>query len=283
MVCIFRCKTKQILYRNLYKTLNNGSNPLKILRDCQTRWLAIKPAVERVLGQWMELTTLFSITRHSDKRYTCELLYEMYSDEKYLLYFLFLNPVLIEVQQVNKLLEANELILLITSIGKKIVLPTSNIDILTIKVDDFLNPKPCLGYQIETKVAEMKFQGTLINTEENDIQIRCSNFLIALIKQLKQRLPENIKILKDMSYLSVNYMLQPVKNASAICDVMKFLGINEDTISKADYQLQEINSVDWVNKMNTEKFWSEVGVLFFFILSLYLSSWLAGKRRRRYT
>ena len=40
---------------------------------------------------------------------------------------------------------------------------------------------------------------------------------------------------------------------------MKFLGINEDTISKADCQLQKINLVDWVNKMNTEKFWSEVG------------------------
>ena len=84
----------------------------------------------------------------------------MYSDEKNLLYFLFLNPVLIEVQQVNKLFEAksvvkvkllNELILLLTLIGKKIVLPTSNIDILTTEVDDFLNPKPYLGYQFETK------------------------------------------------------------------------------------------------------------------------------------
>ena len=101
-------------------------------------------------------------------------------------------------------------------------LPTSNIDILTTKVDDFLNPEPYLGYQFETKVAEMKSQGTLINTEENDIRTRCSNFLIALIKQLKQRLPKNIKILKDMSYFSVNYMLQPVKDVSAICNIMKF-------------------------------------------------------------
>ena len=179
----------QSKYRNLYKALNDGANPLKILRDCQTRWLTIQPAVKRILGQWLELTTLFSITRHSDKCYTSELLYEMYYDEKNLLYFLFLNPVLIEVQQVNKLFEAksvdkvkllNELILVITSIGKKIVLPTSNINILTTKMDDFLNPKPYLGYQFETKVAEMKSQSTFINTEENDIRIRCSNFLIAL-------------------------------------------------------------------------------------------------------
>ena len=34
----------------------------------------------------------------------------MYSDEKNLLYFLFLNPVLIEVQQVNKLFEAKSVV-----------------------------------------------------------------------------------------------------------------------------------------------------------------------------
>ena len=36
-------------------------------------------------------------------------------------------------------------------------------------------------------------------------------------------------------------MLQPVIDASAISNVMKFLGINEDTISKADYQLRKIS------------------------------------------
>ena len=62
-----------------------------------------------------------------------------------------------------------------------------------------------------------------------------------------------------MSYFSINYMLQPVKDASAICSVIKFFGINEDTVAKADYQLQKINLVDWINKTNVQKFWSEVG------------------------
>ena len=30
---------RQSKYRNLYKALNDGANSLKILRDCQTRWL----------------------------------------------------------------------------------------------------------------------------------------------------------------------------------------------------------------------------------------------------
>ena len=29
-------------------------------------------------------------------------------------------------------------------------------------------------------------------------------------------------------------------------------------MAKTDYQLQKINLVDWINKTNTEKFWSEV-------------------------
>ena len=163
-----------------------------------------------------------------------------------------------EAKNVEKVKLLCKLILLITSIGKKLVLPTSNIDILTTKVDDFLDIKPYLGYRFETKVAEMKSYDTLTNIEENEIRIKCSNFLLSLLKQLKQRLPENIKILKDMSYFSVNYMLQPVKD-SAICNVMKFLGINEDTVPKADYQLLKINLVDWINKTNTKKFWSKVG------------------------
>ena len=86
--------------------------------------------------------------------------------------------------------------------------------------------------------ARMKSQDTITNIEENDIRFQCSNFLLAFLRQLKQRLPENIKIFKDMSYFSVNYvyMLQPIKDASTIRNVMKFLGINEDTVAKAHYQ-----------------------------------------------
>ena len=91
---------------------------------------------------------------------------------------------LFEAKSVDKVKLLNELILLITSISEKIVLPTSNIDILTTKVDDFLNLKPYLGFQFETKVAEMKSQG-IINTEENDIRIRCSNFFESLNKAIK--------------------------------------------------------------------------------------------------
>ena len=100
----------------------------------------------------------------------------------------------------------------------------------------------------------MKSQGTLTNIEENDFRINVLIFLLALLRQLKQRLQENMKILKDLSYFSANYVLQSVKDASTICNVMKFLGINENTVAKADYQLQKINLVDGSTKRTQKSF-----------------------------
>lgn len=259
---------RQIQYKNLFQTLNSGSLPLKIPRDCQTRWLSIQPAVQRILEQWLELKTHFQVTRLSEKCYTAEILYEMYSDEKNLAYLLFLNPVLIEVQQVNKLFESkniekvkllNDLILLIKSIGKKLVLPTCNIDLLNSNIDDYLNDKPYLGYRFEIKIEELKNQNILTKVEETNIRRRCSEFLLFLYKQLKQRLPENVKILQNISFFSVNHMLQPVKDIAAICEVMKFLGASETSLSRAEYQLNKIYLVNWTNKEDTEAFWNEVG------------------------
>ena len=56
----------QSKYKNLYQTLNDGSNPLKIPREYPTRWLSIQPAVQRILDQWLKLKTHFELTRLSE-------------------------------------------------------------------------------------------------------------------------------------------------------------------------------------------------------------------------
>ena len=53
-------------------------------------------------------------------------------------------------------------------------------------------------------------------------------------------------------------MLQPTKDISSICEVMKYLGAAQETIAKAEYQLAKINLVDWNNKLDTDSFWKEV-------------------------
>ena len=88
------------------------------------------------MQQWLELKTHFSIMRNSEDDYTSEVLYKMYGDEKHLpvAYFLFLLPVLSDGQRVNKMFESktidhlkllDQLVMLLKTIGKTLVLPTS--------------------------------------------------------------------------------------------------------------------------------------------------------------
>ena len=125
---------RQQLYKQLYQTINDGANPLKIPKSCATRWFSIHHAVERVVQQWLELKTHFSIVRNSEDDYTSEVLYKMYADEKHLAYFLFLLPILSDVQRVNKMFKfktidhlklLDQLVTLFKTIGKTLVLPTS--------------------------------------------------------------------------------------------------------------------------------------------------------------
>lgn len=46
-----RSTLRQKSYQLIYQTINNGHNPLKIVRSCQTRWLSIETAVKRIIDQ----------------------------------------------------------------------------------------------------------------------------------------------------------------------------------------------------------------------------------------
>ena len=136
------------MYKQLYKTINDGVNPLKIPKNCATRWLSIHQAVKRVVQQWLELKTHLSIVRNSEDDYTSEVLYKMYADEKHLAYFLFLLPILSDVQRVNKMFESktidhlkflDQLVTLFKNIGKTLVLPTSRCNFLVDNVEEYLN------------------------------------------------------------------------------------------------------------------------------------------------
>lgn len=258
---------RQLQYNELYKTINDGSSPLKIPSDCKTRWLSIQPAVEKIVSQWLELKLHFETTRLSEKCYTAEILFEMYSDEIFLAFLSFLQPILTEVQKTNKLFESksidkvkllDDLVMLFKSIGKKLVLPTCKADLFTCTIEDYLDSKPYLGYLFETKINDLRTKHLLSQSEENMLRNRCRNFLLSLFKQLKQRLPENLTILKNVSLFSVTNILQPVKDITKYCEVIKYLGASDKVLTEAEYQLGKINLVDWKNKTDTEAFWSEV-------------------------
>ena len=111
------------------------------------------------MQQWLELKTHFSIVRNSEDDYTSEVLYKMYADEKHLANFLSLLPILSDVQRVNKMFESktidhlkllDQLITLLKTIGKTLVLPTSTCNFLVDNVEEYL--KPYLGYRFKKKL-----------------------------------------------------------------------------------------------------------------------------------
>lgn len=168
---------RQVSYKEIYKSINDGHDPLKIVQASNTRWLSVETAVVRIIDQWYELKTHFCISRTKDRCYTSEMLYTLYCDEKNIAYLLFLRPLLGEIQRVNKLFEseyadstklAKELIALINLFLKLVVVPTYTYN--PFKSPDFnshLHPNPYLGFGFENKINQMKNQNKSHRMKKN--------------------------------------------------------------------------------------------------------------------
>ena len=95
-------------YKQLYSCINVGEEPLKILKASDTRWLSISPCVQCVLDQYEELKLHFQLVKDQECNYTAELLYQMYCTPENKLYLLFLKPIVLELNRVNKLFQLDE-------------------------------------------------------------------------------------------------------------------------------------------------------------------------------
>lgn len=73
-------------YKNIYQTINCDSEPLSIHQMCNTRWISIEPAVNRILEQWVELKLLFEVARRDNHCYRAETLYTIYNEPSNYLY-----------------------------------------------------------------------------------------------------------------------------------------------------------------------------------------------------
>lgn len=249
---------RQTKYKAIYGLINDGMVPLKLVQLSQTRWMSIERAVERILQQWVELKLHFELCKHQEKCYTAEQLYLMFCDKKNYVFLIFLKSVLGEVQRVNKSFEAavhdptkllNDLVHLINSLRSRIVVPGRNIDVYD-GVEKYLDPKPHLGYEFEKELSECKF------SDEKDIRQRCIWFLVELIKQLQQRLPENVRALQSMSSLSADVCLQPIK--SDIIDLAKMFYDDAATVTRINFQWKKLHHIKWTETTSTLHLWAEI-------------------------
>jgi Domain of unknown function (DUF4371) len=174
---------RQAAYREIYQLINNGHNPLKIVRACKTRWLSIETAVSRIVAQFIELKLHFSVVRMQDNCYTAEMLFGFYSDLSVQAYLIFLKIILAEVQAVNKLFESNttnhlkildDLCYCISAMTKKICIVRGGVDPLTLNVESNLIPNPYLEYEYENFISQNR---DFFTPEiEQNIKSRCVGF-----------------------------------------------------------------------------------------------------------
>lgn len=146
---------RQMSYKTLYKTLNDGKLPLPLPKVCDTRWLSAEPAVSRILTQLDGLKMHFDLMRYSEKCYSAEVLFDMYNDPVNKLYLLFIRPVLQEAQHTVKAFQGenvdptklqHDLGILSLQLA---TLPTSKVNPLTSDIASYVDPSAYLGYEFE--------------------------------------------------------------------------------------------------------------------------------------
>lgn len=259
-----RSSSRQVIYKELYKSINDGQKPLKIVQACQTRWLSIESAVSRIYTQWLELKTHFSIAKLHERCHTSELLHSMYANDINYAYVSFIYPILIDINRVNKMFESKntdhtllcgELTNLIDTLVTKVTLPTHKIDIFTQNIRDYLDQRCYLGFRFEKHIQEMKDKG-FPREEEEVLRNRCIQFIVCLIDEIKNRLPENITLMKQISRISVEKALH--HNKENLVDIMARFVTSTELIAKIDDQWQQIHLLRWNETKDTKNFWSEV-------------------------
>lgn len=255
---------KQQQYVQLFKTIR-GEDPLKILNTCDTRWLSIYSALERIVDQWDPLTQYFrNITSH-EKDFTADLILNMLHDKTNFCYFLYMKKILYDVNILNKTFQGknepfkviNDLFNLIEMVSKQILNPSSRVNVFsTSDLKSYINPQPYLGYSVETELKKLD------PVEAKNIRTRCIDFTLELIQQLKQRLPNNFELFRFIQSFSVENVLRVIKPKLTAASIMDDFNLETQFIDKIESQWDNITVVKWPTDIlttgNSVPFWVTV-------------------------
>lgn len=256
---------RQANYKEVFKTINEGQEPHKIIQTCQTRWLSIESAVSRILEQWLELRTFFGMVRNKERCYIAETLHAIYKDDKNYALFSGLRSILVEVQRVNKLFESNnadptrlytELYNLLECLVKKITLPHRKVDLFEGKVEEFLDINCYLGFGFENTVLKMKQDNLLPTEDEKELRNRLISFILSLINEIRRRFPENYNILQNISLLSASNTLKHDK--PSLITMAKYFSKSELDIDDIERQWRNVHLLKWSETQHTKKMWYEI-------------------------
>lgn len=147
---------------------------------------------------------------------------------------------------------------LIFDLAKLIINPTARVNIMsTDDLSSYVDPSPYFGEACERILRD-------IPKEQKDtisyIRGKCIDFVLKLISELKQRLPENIDLLENIKELSVDRCLRAQRNNFLCSTLLEKLGIPISNLENLEVQWQTLSNVTWQNIVSKDslKFWFEV-------------------------
>lgn len=79
-----------------------------------------------------------------------------------------------------------------------------------------------MGFKFENIIRNLRDNKHLLQDKECGLRKRVITFVMALIEELKNRLPENLDIMNKISYLSYDVALN--HNKPSLVPILKFFG-----------------------------------------------------------
>ncbi|MGH0137865.1 UNVERIFIED_CONTAM: hypothetical protein FKN15_067983 [Acipenser sinensis] len=128
----------------------------------------------------------------------------------------------------------------------------ASVDFLKGDIRQHLDPRPQLGYEAEKAIRE----DAVPEAAKAGIRGRCVDFTVKLLEEIRNRLPDNIEILQQMSALSVGEALRHTKKP--ITELAEMFMTSPEEINQIEIQWRNIHHIQWEHVDNTEKFWCEV-------------------------
>lgn len=256
---------RQIEYAKLYKTITD-SEPKKIVKLSDTRWLVRDKAIFTILEQYDPLKLLFKLAESKEKCYTARQLAAMYDSVDNRLFLTFIHSILKPVINLNMQFQSDkadpiklfsDLNDLFYSILQKIVVPAQLEKVHRTKFHSFefsrfLMPVDCIhfGYEFNQKQGELKKETI------DYVKVRCRDFLVELANELQKRLPSNIHILEKISLFSQENASSQIK--PDIREVAEFLKHVCGDVDETIRQWNILHRLEVSPKKNVVDYWLEV-------------------------
>lgn len=278
---------RSLKYKRAFDLINagiDGNSFRKLVQISGTRWLSYGSAIKRILEQWVELKYHFSSISMAENDRTAQNIYDELCDEKNRLFLVFISPIVNEMNSLNLEFQSDNmdagsmhekmfstLLLFSSKIVKPSVLNNNQniekkLDSLSIAIESSNSFLPLdvidFGSDFETEIST-------VDMNEEEVRIlkeNCFVYLKKILKEMINRLPENMNVFKVFSQFSIlkcgNSLSQP--KFSIIHDALKIFMDPEVALGVYESQWGKLAFVNWKDYFNDEiptnllDFWPKV-------------------------